>query len=63
MIGIPKGFAHGFYTLSEADVLYKATDFYAPQCERTLLWNDPREPIVSENDRTGIFFKEATQQL
>jgi dTDP-4-dehydrorhamnose 3,5-epimerase len=42
MVWIPKGFAHGFYTLSEsADVVYKVTDFYAPQHERTLLWNDP----------------------
>jgi len=39
---IPPGFAHGFYVASEwAEVLYKTTDFYAPQYERTLLWNDP----------------------
>ncbi|HLE52217.1 MAG TPA: dTDP-4-dehydrorhamnose 3,5-epimerase [Anaerolineales bacterium] len=39
---IPPGFAHGFYVLSEwADVVYKVTDFYARQWERTLLWNDP----------------------
>ena len=38
---IPPGFAHGFYVVSEwAEVLYKATDYYAPQWERTLLWND-----------------------
>ena len=38
---IPTGFAHGFYVLSEwAEVLYKTTDYYAPQYERTLLWND-----------------------
>jgi dTDP-4-dehydrorhamnose 3,5-epimerase len=42
MLWIPPGFAHGFMVLSEsADVLYKATDFYAPQHERTILWNDP----------------------
>ena len=42
MLWIPPGFAHGFMVLSEgAEVLYKATDFYAPQHERTLLWNDP----------------------
>jgi dTDP-4-dehydrorhamnose 3,5-epimerase len=42
MIWIPKGFAHGFYTLSEtADVAYKVTEFYAPHDDRTLLWNDP----------------------
>jgi dTDP-4-dehydrorhamnose 3,5-epimerase len=62
-IWIPKGFAHGFYTLSEsADVAYKVTEFYAPREERTLLWNDPElaipwplrgEPIVSEKDRAG----------
>jgi dTDP-4-dehydrorhamnose 3,5-epimerase len=38
---IPKGFAHGFYVLSEwAEIVYKASDYYAPQWERTLLWND-----------------------
>jgi dTDP-4-dehydrorhamnose 3,5-epimerase len=62
-IWIPKGFAHGFYTLSEsADIAYKVTDFYAPREERTLLWNDPElaipwplcgEPIVSDKDRAG----------
>src|ERR1700677_3681024 len=42
MLWIPPGFAHGFMVLSEgADVLYKATDFYAPQHERTIVWNDP----------------------
>jgi dTDP-4-dehydrorhamnose 3,5-epimerase len=39
---VPPGFAHGFYVLSEwAEVLYKATDFYNPQWERSILWNDP----------------------
>jgi dTDP-4-dehydrorhamnose 3,5-epimerase len=42
ILWIPPGFAHGFLVLSEsAEVLYKATDFYAPQHERTILWNDP----------------------
>lgn len=42
MFWVPPGFAHGFLTLSEsADFLYKATDYYAPEHERTLLWNDP----------------------
>ncbi|MEW4530140.1 dTDP-4-dehydrorhamnose 3,5-epimerase [Maioricimonas sp. JC845] len=60
---IPPGFAHGFCVVSEtADVFYKCTDFYAPQHERTLLWNDPAvgvdwpvpgEPILSEKDRHG----------
>ncbi len=41
-IWIPPGFAHGFYVVSEwAEVLYKTTDYYAPQWERTILWNDP----------------------
>ena len=40
---IPPGFAHGFYVLSEwADMIYKVTDFYAPEWDRTLLWNDPK---------------------
>jgi dTDP-4-dehydrorhamnose 3,5-epimerase len=70
-IWIPKGFAHGFYTLSEnAEVLYKVTDFYAPQHERTLRWNDPElaidwplegEPIVSDKDRAGLSFREAVE--
>jgi dTDP-4-dehydrorhamnose 3,5-epimerase len=42
MFWVPPGFAHGFVVLSEsADFLYKCTDFYAPQFERSLLWNDP----------------------
>lgn len=68
MIWIPKGFAHGFYTLSDtAEVAYKVTDFYAPQHERTLLWNDPDigiewplrgEPILSDKDRAGLRLKD-----
>jgi dTDP-4-dehydrorhamnose 3,5-epimerase len=47
MLWIPPGFAHGFMVLSEtAEVLYKATDFYAPQHERTILWNDPTLDIA-----------------
>ncbi len=39
---VPEGFAHGFLVLSEvADFLYKTTDYYAPECERSILWNDP----------------------
>jgi dTDP-4-dehydrorhamnose 3,5-epimerase len=67
-IWIPKGFAHGFYTLSEtAEVAYKVTDFYAPQHERTLLWNDPDvaiqwpfkgEPILSGKDSAGMTLKD-----
>lgn len=68
MIWIPKGLAHGFLTLSEtADVAYKVTDFWAPQFEKTLLWNDPDiaiawpvdgEPILSDKDSAGHSFKE-----
>ncbi len=39
---IPPGFAHGYYVLSDwAKVIYKVTDFYSPEWERTILWNDP----------------------
>lgn len=61
---IPPGFAHGFFVLSEtADVLYKCTDFYHPESERTLFWNDPTlkiewplegEPVLSEKDQQGV---------
>jgi dTDP-4-dehydrorhamnose 3,5-epimerase len=63
MLWIPAGFAHGFLVLSEeAEVLYKTTDFYAPEHERTLLWNDPAlsikwpvtKPTLSEKDRQGL---------
>lgn len=64
MLWIPPGFAHGFYVLSEqAEVLYKATDYYAPQWERTILWNDPEmgirwpegpAPMVSAKDAAGL---------
>ncbi len=63
---IPPGFAHGYLTLSEsADFLYKATDFYAPEHERTLAWDDPHvgvqwplaelgvAPVLSAKDAAG----------
>lgn len=65
-IWIPPGFAHGFYVMSEwAEVIYKATDMYAPEWERTLLWNDPElsipwpiekgfDPQVSKKDEMGM---------
>ena len=69
MVWIPPGFAHGFLVLSEhALVHYKASDYYAPQHERTLLWNDPAlgiawplegEPIVSDKDRRGALLQSA----
>ena len=44
---IPCGFAHGFYVISDwTEVVYKTTDYYAPQWERTLLWNDPEVGIA-----------------
>lgn len=69
MAWIPPGFAHGFYVLSETvDFLYKATDYYAPDYERTLQWNDPAlaiewplagEPQLSAKDRIGKPLAEA----
>jgi dTDP-4-dehydrorhamnose 3,5-epimerase len=70
-IWVPVGFAHGFYVLSEwADVIYKSTDYYAPEWERTLLWNDPalgiewplkngQTPLLSEKDSRGKLLSEA----
>ncbi|MDO9167432.1 MAG: dTDP-4-dehydrorhamnose 3,5-epimerase [Rhodoferax sp.] len=61
---VPPGFAHGFLTLSDsADFLYKTTDYYAPQFERCLAWNDPAisiqwpagmVPKLSDKDQTGV---------
>jgi dTDP-4-dehydrorhamnose 3,5-epimerase len=71
MFWIPPGFAHAFVVLSEsADFMYKATDYYAPEHERSILWNDPDigiewpleglgEPLLSEKDRTGRRLKDA----
>jgi dTDP-4-dehydrorhamnose 3,5-epimerase len=68
---VPPGFAHGFYVLSErADVLYKATDFYNPEAERCLLWNDATLnidwkipsgsiPVLSAKDLNGKKLQEA----
>jgi dTDP-4-dehydrorhamnose 3,5-epimerase len=64
---IPEGFAHGFLVLSDvAEVLYKATEFYAPKSERVLIWNDPSigitwpfiftMPKLSMKDVAGILF-------
>lgn len=61
---IPPGFAHGFLVTSDsADFLYKTTDYYAPEHERALLWNDPvlginwplqGEPVLSAKDKVGV---------
>jgi dTDP-4-dehydrorhamnose 3,5-epimerase len=65
MVWVPPGFAHGFYTLSpRAEFLYKVTDYYAPDWDRTLLWNDPQvgidwplvdgqPPLLSPKDAAG----------
>jgi dTDP-4-dehydrorhamnose 3,5-epimerase len=64
MLWVPEGFAHGFLVMSEsAEFLYKTTDYYAPEHERSLLWNDPalgiawplegREPLLKPKDASG----------
>jgi len=65
----PIGFAHGFLVLSNrADFLYKTTDYYAPQFERSILWNDPnigiqwplnKEPRLSIKDKASLLFEQA----
>ena len=68
---VPEGFAHGFYVVSElAEVVYKVTDYYAPEWERSILWNDPQigidwkfaldvPPILSQKDLNGKPLAEA----
>lgn len=66
---VPKGFAHGFLVLSEsADFLYKASDFYSPEDERCIAWNDPRigiewplvgDPLLSTKDKNGVQLSDA----
>jgi len=68
-IWLPPGIAHGFLVLSErVDVLYKTTDYYAPEHERVILWNDPDieiewpladEPLLSPKDQAGLPLKQA----
>lgn len=71
MLWVPPGFAHGFYTISECvEVIYKATDYYAPEYERSIIWNDPdieiqwpeltkEKLILSPKDEQGLTLKEA----
>lgn len=65
---VPAGLAHGFYVLSDnADVLYKSTEFYHPELERTILWNDAdlgidwgaQNPLLSIKDQHGTPFRDA----
>lgn len=66
---VPEGFAHGFLALSEtAEFLYKTTDYYAPEHERCILWDDPElgikwplagAPLLAGKDREGFAFKNA----
>lgn len=66
---VPEGFAHGFVVLSDyAEFLYKTTDYWAPEFERSILWNDPdlninwpinTAPVLSKKDQNGDSFKNA----
>ena len=66
---IPEGFAHGFVVTSEsAEFLYKTTDYWAPEHERCIAWNDPAigiqwpfegEPVLSEKDKRGVLLADA----
>ncbi len=66
---VPPGFAHGFLVLSEtADFLYKTTDYYSPDYERSIIWNDPdiaiawplqQEPTLAGKDKLALKFSEA----
>lgn len=66
---IPEGFAHGFMVTSDsAEFLYKTTDYWAPQYERSILWNDPAigidwplegEPLLSGKDKLGTLLADA----
>ena len=66
---IPPGFAHGFLVVSEsAEFLYKTTDYYAPEYDRCIIWNDPDlkiawplkgEPVLSAKDAKGVLLKDA----
>ena len=57
---VPAGFAHGFYTVSDsADVLYKVTDYYSPEHDRGVIWNDPDLAISWPGDDVKLSAKDA----
>ena len=68
---VPAGFAHGFYVTSQtAEFIYKCTDYYAPEFEQSVLWNDPalnikwplvecKQPLLSAKDEAGLLHAEA----
>ncbi len=70
---VPSGFAHGFYTLSDyAEIEYKVTDYYYPEYDRTLIWNDvdlgiewgiDSNPILSQKDLKGKTFKQCEKYV
>jgi len=71
---IPEGFAHGFYVMSdEAEIFYKCTEYYMPEHDRAILWNDPElgikwpllspHPLISEKDSEANFFSNADVYL
>jgi dTDP-4-dehydrorhamnose 3,5-epimerase len=70
MLWVPPGFAHGFYVTGDhAEFVYKCTDFYAPEHERCIIWNDPEiavawpldgdSPFISVKDQKGVSFRDA----
>lgn len=69
LLWVPEGFAHGFCVVSDyAEVLYKTTDFYAPEHERSIAWDDPDlaihwpldgPPALSAKDRQGVSLRDA----
>jgi dTDP-4-dehydrorhamnose 3,5-epimerase len=68
---VPPGFAHGFYVMSKkAEFIYKCTDYYAPEYEKSILWNDSaigiewpllegKTPLLSPKDEKGVLLKNA----
>lgn len=71
MLWIPKGFGHALFTLADdTDFLYKCTDYFAPEYERTIIWNDPdiaipwplapnERPWLSDKDAQGVLLRNA----